>query len=637
MKFVLSVLGRGIAAMPEWLANALCVSVGWLIYSCPFGRIRVAHSNISHAFPDMPRAERRKIAFESCRRMVEMALFVLASPHLSNENLRSRISVSGFVLSELEKLGSKHRATVLMIPHFAMMETITMFPVLTGKKTPPTGVFYRPFDSPALESWVKSSRQRFGVELLSRKKGLFAAVKFLRAEGCVAVLFDQKTYHGARSLLLDRICTTTELPGILVESGKADCAAFWATRTGFWRSRIDGVYFKGKTKEEITAEGDAWLTEKLRSDPVARYDWLWLHRRWQWSTRPAMHALGLELGGETLDIALKLAERAELPRNTRIFITPPDSFRNTLALLPLVRQLRKSRPDAAVSLLVQNKYAVLVRLMGVADEVISVPDRADGFFARARAFRRLYERYPDVHLVFPDSLADDFQSLLMRADFRLALRSSRRRFFMKGVYSPDAAQSAEHVALEYLAFMRKFGLRGEPDYSPLDPFGKPKSGGLRIAVLCGGEGGHAWSSEKWCALVKSLSAKLSDAKFAVFGGESDSRTAFEIAKCAEFAEIENFAGKLDTAASVEKIAECTLAVGTDCNELHIANALGLETVAIYGATNPLRNGFAFDAPHVEIVPDGCPLQGGGDVRGVSVAQVENAVLSFANKNKGELS
>lgn len=132
-------------------------------------------------------------------------------------------------------------------------------------------------------------------------------MKFLRAEGCVAVLFDQKTYHGARSLLLDRICTTTELPGILVESGKADCAAFWATRTGFWRSRIDGVYFKGKTKEEITAEGDAWLTEKLRSDPVARYDWLWLHRRWQWSTRPALHALGLELGGETLDIALKLA------------------------------------------------------------------------------------------------------------------------------------------------------------------------------------------------------------------------------------------------------------------------------------------------------------------------------------------
>lgn len=71
--------------------------------------------------------------------------------------------------------------------------------------------------------------------------------------------------------------------------------------------------------------------------------------------------------------------------------------------------------------------------------------------------------------------------------------------------------------------------------------------------------------------MKSLSAKLPDAKFAVFGGESDSRTAFEIAKCAEFAEIENFAMKLDTAASVEKIAECSLAVGTDCNELHIAN------------------------------------------------------------------
>lgn len=633
MKYVLPILGRCIAALPEAVVSALCVFAGALIYFFPFGRIRVAHSNISHAFPEMGRAERRKIAFESCRRMVEMALFVLASPYLSAENLRSRIVISDFVLSELEKLGRSPRPAVLMIPHFSMMETITMFPILVDAKTPPTGVFYRPFDSASLESWVKSSRQRFGIELLSRKKGLFSAVKFLRENGCVAVLFDQKTYNGAWTLLLDRLCVTTELPGILVENSKARCASFWATRTGFWRSRIDGLFFEGKTKEDITFEGNEWLSQKLRNDETARFDWLWLHRRWQ-LLGDVKNALGVRPGGETLEITLSKRGLRELPRTTRIFITPPDSFRETLALLPLVRLLRRSRPDASVSLLVQGKYAAAVGLFGVADEIISVPNREDGFFARARAFWRLNERYADIHLVFPDSLADDLQSFLAGADRRLALGRNRLRLFMKGVFRPDAAHSAEHVLLEYEAFMRHFGLKGDLDFSPFKmPGSFPKS--RRIAVMCGGEGEHAWNAEKWCGLIRRLAASVGGASFAIFGDESDSRMAFEILKKADFAEMENFAGKYSLAESAEKIAECEVAVGTDCAASHLANALGVKTVAIYGATNPLRRGFAFNVPHVEIVPEGCPIQGGGNVGDVGVDDVESAVLSFINMNEGK--
>lgn len=629
MKLFLTLLGRTIASMPDCVNDSFCKFVGWFIYAFPLGRISVAHSNIAHAFPDMPRAERREIAYQSCRRMVEMALFVLASPYLSVENLRSRIVIDDFVLDELKKLGANPHPTVLMIPHFAMMETITMFPILVADKTPPAGVFYRPFDNKGLEDWVKSSRQRFGVELLSRKKGLLAAVKFLRENGIVAVLFDQKTYSGERTFLLDRVCTTSDLAGILVENGKARCAAFWATRTGFWRSRIGGVFFSGKTKEEITFEGNEWLSEKLRTDQTARFDWLWLHRRWQVGNERA-DALGLKFDLESIQYALARKGLAEVPRKTRILITVPDSFRETLALLPLVRLLRKSRADAFVSLLVQNKFATAVRLFGVADEVVSVPDREDGFFARCAASRRLADRYADTHLIFPDSPADDIQAYLAGAHVRLAIERGRKRRFVSAVYKPDAAHSAEHVVLEYTDFMRKFGLRGEPDFSPLRK-NRATGNPHRIAVICGGEGVHAWSVEKWCGLIRALSAKIPDAKFAVFGGESDSRTAFEIAKHAEFADVENFAEKRGLAESVEEIASCAVAVGTDCAQTHMANALGLKTVAIYGATNPLRSGFVFDAPFSEVVPRGCPIQGGGSVSDNEIADVESAVLSFINK------
>lgn len=617
--------------MPDCVNDSFCKFVGWLIYAFPFGRIDVAHSNIAHAFPDMTRAERRKIAYQSCRRMVEMALFVLASPYLSAENLRSRIVIDGFVLDELKKLGSNPHPTVLMIPHFAMMETITMFPVLVSDKIPPTGVFYRPFDNKGLEDWVKSSRQRFGIELLSRKKGLLAAVKFLRENGIVAVLFDQKTYTGERTFLLDRVCTTSDLAGILAEKGGARCAAFWATRTGFWRSRIGGVFFDGKTKEEITFEGNEWLSEKLRTDEIARFDWLWLHRRWLVGDGRS-NALGLDFSAESVKYALSRKGLSEVPRTTRILITVPDSFRETLALLPLVRQLRKSRADAFVSLLVQNKYATAVRLFGVADEVVSVPDREDGFFARCAAFRRLADRYADTHLVLADSPADDFQAYLAGANVRLAVERGRRRRFATAVYKPDAAHSAQHVILEYTDFMRRFGLRGEPDFSPLGA-GAIEKNPNKIAVMCGGDGIHAWSVEKWCGLIRALSAKIPNAKFAIFGGESDSRTAFEMAKHAEFADVENFAETRGLAESVGEIASCAVAVGTDCAQTHIANALGLKTVAIYGATNPLRSGFVFDAPFAEIVPSGCPVQGGGSVLDNEIADVESAVLSFINEKE----
>lgn len=627
----MSILGWCIAKLPEFITNGICISVGAAIYYFPFGRIRTAHSNISHAFPDMPRSERRKTAFESARRMVEMALFVLASPHLSDENLRSRIIISDFVLEELKRRGQNPESTVLMIPHFAMMETITMFPVLVDEKTPPTGVFYRPFDIDSLEKWVKTSRQRFGIELLSRKKGLFSALKFLRQKGCVAVLFDQKAYQGSWTLLLDRICMTTELPGILVENTKSVCGAFWATRTGFWSSRIDGVFFKGKNKEEITLEGNEWLSEKLRSDETARYDWLWLHRRWQ-LLRDVKNALGVDVKGDVIDMTLKRRGLSELPRTTRIFITPPDSFRETLALMSLVKALRESRRDASVTLLVQKKYAALVSLLGVADGVVAVPDREEGFFARALAFWRLNEQYADIHLIFPDSLADDIQSLIMNADRRLAICRGRKRLFMKAVYKPDRAQSAEHVAVEYEAFMREFGLKGDVDFSPLKrKCAESPRNEKKIAVIFGGDGDHTWSVEKWSKLIAKLASKIPDSKFLVFGGETDSRAAFEISKKAEFAEIENLAENNSLEGCLEKISDCDVAIGTDCNATHIANAFGVKTVAIYGATNPLRSGSVFDTPRVEIVPKGCPVQGGGVVVNVEENDVEEAVMAFVNQ------
>lgn len=69
----------------------------------------------------------------------------------------------------------------------------------------------------------KKKRQRFGIEMLSRRDGILDAVKILRNNGCVAVLFDQNAGGaGGESLFFDRLCYTSELAGILTgKNGRA--------------------------------------------------------------------------------------------------------------------------------------------------------------------------------------------------------------------------------------------------------------------------------------------------------------------------------------------------------------------------------------------------------------------------------
>lgn len=106
-------------------------------------------------FPKMSRRDRTKIVYESCARMVEMALFVVASPHMSVKRLSNRVKISDTVRSELQKLSDDPFPLVLMIPHFAMMETITMFPLLVKNVKIPKQGFYRPFNSSGMEEWIK--------------------------------------------------------------------------------------------------------------------------------------------------------------------------------------------------------------------------------------------------------------------------------------------------------------------------------------------------------------------------------------------------------------------------------------------------------------------------------------------------
>ena len=459
MKNLLSILGLVFAHTPECVMRLLCRAVGALICYFPCWRTRVAYANVRHCFPDMDPREVRKTVFESCSRMVEMALFVVASPHMPVKRLAKRVVIDDFVEKKLAEFSANPRPLVLLVPHFAMMETITMFPLLAkNAKLPATGVFYRPFDSAGMETWVKQSRQRFGIEMLSRRTGMLSAVDILKRKGCVAVLFDQNAgMAGCESLLFDMVCSTSELAGILAERTNAVCAVFFAERTGFWSSRICGEMLDASDMESITYAGNEWLERRLRESTVSRYDWLWLHKRWKiYPDQP--RSVRMRGGKSILDYTLKRRGLDALPRTRPIYLTLPDSFKDMQTLAPILERLRLSRPDARVVLLCGGECGEFFsKRPDCADEVVVLPTRKK-FAARFAALRAESKKYPEISLAFEDSFWADAESRILNAPQRNAVRFGRRRRFMTWVYDVRG-KGAQSQCAAFLKMLEASGMR----------------------------------------------------------------------------------------------------------------------------------------------------------------------------------
>ena len=622
MKFLVVSLGFLFSKTPEFILRGLCCFVSWIISTFLPSRMRVAYSNLSHCFPELSQKEIIEIGEESVRRMVEMGLFVVASPYIPLEKLKQRIKVDSDVIKKLSEVVDNPRPVVIAIPHFCMMESITLMPALVDKKLPQIGVYYRPFANKSIEEWVKSSRERCGINLLSRRDSMRKSIDFLKSNGCVAMLFDQNAHSGSTyGLFFDRLCKTTEFPRILSEYFHCDIAMLYAKRTGFWRSEISGEWLEIKNND-IAYSMNLWLQKTLTEDSEVRKDWLWLHRRWA----RTLFALPKFKEEETKNIALQSG--GELKRLSRIVVSAPSSLRGTLAVIPLLKTLRESRPDATVSLVVEKRFYDVISSFNFVDEVLCAPNCSEKL-ARLRFYADLRKRYFDIHITLENSIWADIECATVDAILSFGIQTQqRKRWFVKYKFLADYASEVESLFSCYDKFFRSFGLQGKVDFTPLKTPEKEDRNFLKVAIICGGEGNHALSAQKWGEIIKKLDTKIDEIKFVVLGDEQDLRTAIDITRIAEYADISSLASKLSDTEMMREISTCDIAIGTDCRFTHIANALGVKVVAIYGQTNSVRNGLVFDAPKVIVRPRNSPAQGGVAVETVEVSDVFEEALKL---------
>jgi ADP-heptose:LPS heptosyltransferase/lauroyl/myristoyl acyltransferase len=629
LAFLLSAAGWLIARTPEALLQGLTAGLGEALRWVAPGRHRLMLSNLHHAFPERSPAWRRQVARQSSRQLVETGLLSIATPHLSERRIRRIARLDPTFATWAGEVATRSRPVVFATLHLALWECQTWVKLLSPVPLPPFGIIFRPLDHPGLDAYVKASRERFGMALLSRKHGFAEAVRLLRANGCAAVLFDQNAGdHGDLTLFFDRVCSTTGLPGLLAARLGAELRVVYPRRTGFWRASIE--------THRIASDGSAtgmtlalnrWLEETLAADAGLCASWLWAHNRWRNQDVPARR-LRLESRRNLLADDLKARGRDALPRRTRVWVRLPNWLGDVVMTLPLLRALRLSRPDAEITLFVRASLVPLLAGCAIADRIESLPARGPGYFA---AFRRRRHLYPDVWIAFTNSVRGDLEGWLTGAPQRFGLvRPGRPRPLLTHGYPVPAGfdEAGRHQTELWEAFLRAFGLHAPITHAPLRHPGwsGPAGAADRIGLIAGSENNpeKRWPAAGWRQVI----ASLPDQRFVLFGTAADRPVTAAIAAGFPAERVRDLAGRTDLDQYVRELLGCRLVVANDTGGMHLANALGLPLVALFGPTNPRRTGPIFAAPRILLQPPDCPPTGGGELADLPAAEVLASVRTL---------
>ena len=292
------------------------------------------------------------------------------------------------------------------------------------------------------------------------------------------------------------------------------------------------------------------------------------------------------------------------------------SLGDVVHALPVAAALRARLPHARLSWIVERREAALLTGNAILDAVVPVDTRgwrrALAPVDLARAGRGLSELARDLRAARFD-VALDLQGLLKSGLLTAATRAPLRIGFAPALcrerwsalltnrhVTPPA--TARHVVEQYLALLEPLGVRPAAIEFPLprnaaaearaDAFfvrSGVKPSDRLVALLPGaGRADKRWPADRFAALAARLTAESGASVLVVWGpGEHD--TAKAIVDSAR-----DGRALLAPTSSIEELVallwRAAVVVGGDTGPLHLAAALGVVCVGLYGPTAAERNG-----------------------------------------------
>ena len=274
--------------------------------------------------------------------------------------------------------------------------------------------------------------------------------------------------------------------------------------------------------------------------------------------------------------------------NGPLLVRSPNWLGDAVMALPAVRNLKTLLAKEPLAVAVPEKLAALWQACPFVDQVIALekPKNLRDVSRQLRAGKF------GSALLLPNSLRSATEAWLAGIPQRVGYaRGGRKLLLTHAIPVPPRNPVRLHQRFYYLDLVTAVG--GPSDASLPELRREPvasATGAQPIIALCpGAEYGPAkrWPVENFLAVAKHFAEKHR-AKIVLLGAAGDVPIAEELAK--QLPEAENRAGKTSLVEFMAALASAKLVLCNDSGAMHVASALGVPTVAIFGSTEPLLTG-----------------------------------------------
>jgi heptosyltransferase-2 len=282
---------------------------------------------------------------------------------------------------------------------------------------------------------------------------------------------------------------------------------------------------------------------------------------------------------------------------------------DAIIALPTLRAVRARFPEAEIAILARAYVADLYREQGICDKLI-VYDSDGGHAGIAggeRMARELRAEKFSKALLLQNAF--DAAWIAWRAGIPERIgyaRDGRSLLLTNAVKVPRAGEIPAHEMFYYLELLRRVGwieelpqeneVRFEVSEARrrrgaeilLEAGARPHA--LRIALGAGASFGAArcWPAERFAEAANRL-AEQSDADVVLFGTAGEAAVTSAIGEKLRKAAVD-LTGKTAIADLPGALSQCHLFIGNDSGVMHVAAAVGLPVVGIFGPTDPLGTG-----------------------------------------------
>ena len=292
----------------------------------------------------------------------------------------------------------------------------------------------------------------------------------------------------------------------------------------------------------------------------------------------------------------------------RLLVRATNWLGDAVMSIPALREIRRARPEADITVLARQWVADLYAREDFCDNIL-IYDNADahrGLRGKGRLASELSRERFDQAILLQNAFDAALLAWLARIPVRIGYaRDGRRPLLTLPVAPPKPGETPPHQRFYYLELLRRAGwideipecadirLRGVDEAAEAGRAlwrerGLPEGPWIGVSPGAAYGGAKRWIPEHFARSATTLAGEL-DARVVVFGSQAEAPLARSIADQIGPSAV-CLAGETSLAEYIDLASTCSLYLTNDSGPMHVAAALGVPTVAIFGATDHIATG-----------------------------------------------